>query len=353
MSGSAEILLAGDVNLMGLQDPRIPFAEIRDEFRDADFVFANLECCLYRPPAGVIDDEAYFADPDISGEALKLSGIQAVGVANNVNYGAAAIAASLTRLREIGVPAIGAGDDRKSAEAPLIVESNGLKLAVLQRSAIYWPDQEATEEQPGIAVIKAHTAYREPPLRVRRPGLPPANRPGIPPIIETWADKESLASLVADVRRLREEADIVVVSLHWGLFAEVLQYMTDFAEAAIDAGADVVFGHGPHDHLLPVVVRQGRPIFYNLGALSFRYGPNGKTFQNWIGMVVRLFVSENGVERASLKFVHQDANLAIHPVLPGSKSEVRDDFIRESGKLGTEFHLERDELVVKLERERS
>ena len=45
------MILTGDVNLMNVDDPRVPFARVRDEFRAADIVFSNLECCLYDPPA--------------------------------------------------------------------------------------------------------------------------------------------------------------------------------------------------------------------------------------------------------------------------------------------------------------
>ena len=39
---------------------------IGPELRDADIVFANLECCLYRPPEGsghTVEHEGFFADP--------------------------------------------------------------------------------------------------------------------------------------------------------------------------------------------------------------------------------------------------------------------------------------------------
>ena len=49
---AAKMILTGDVNLMNVTDPPVPFALVRDEFRAADIVFANLECCLYAPPGG-------------------------------------------------------------------------------------------------------------------------------------------------------------------------------------------------------------------------------------------------------------------------------------------------------------
>jgi poly-gamma-glutamate capsule biosynthesis protein CapA/YwtB (metallophosphatase superfamily) len=79
-------------------------------------------------------------------------------------------------------------------------------------------------------------------------------------VILTWADPVYLRWLRDDIAALRREADIVVVSCHWGLGREVLAYMTEIAHAAIDAGADVVIGHGPH-HFLPVEVYRGKPVF--------------------------------------------------------------------------------------------
>ena len=88
------MILIGDVNLMNVADPAVPFAQVGDELRAADIVFANLECCLYEPPDGhAVENEGFFADPGIAGETLKNGGIAAVGLANNVNYGSAAIAA--------------------------------------------------------------------------------------------------------------------------------------------------------------------------------------------------------------------------------------------------------------------
>ena len=97
------MILTGDVNLMNVTDPAVPFSLVADEFREADIVFSNLECCLYRPPSRhSVEHEGFFADPKVAGEALQTAGIQAVGIANNVNYGEAAIMASIARLDELG-----------------------------------------------------------------------------------------------------------------------------------------------------------------------------------------------------------------------------------------------------------
>ena len=69
---ATKMILTGDVNLMNVTDPAVPFALVRDEFRAADIVFANLECCLYEPPSGhSVEHEGFYADPAVAGEALR------------------------------------------------------------------------------------------------------------------------------------------------------------------------------------------------------------------------------------------------------------------------------------------
>ncbi len=46
------MILTGDVNLMNVTDPTVPFSLVAEEFREADIVFSNLECCLYQPSGG-------------------------------------------------------------------------------------------------------------------------------------------------------------------------------------------------------------------------------------------------------------------------------------------------------------
>jgi len=38
------LILTGDVNLMNVDDPQLPFGRVSDELHAADIVFSNLEC---------------------------------------------------------------------------------------------------------------------------------------------------------------------------------------------------------------------------------------------------------------------------------------------------------------------
>jgi len=302
-----KLILTGDVNMMNVTDPAVPFARVADELRDA-LTFSNFECCLFDPGSHSFHNEGFYAHPGPGGEALKRAGIDAVGISNNVNYGEGAILTSIARLDELGVAHTGAGRNLAAARAPAIVKRDGLTCGFLQRSSVYWPtNHEAGAEATGIAVIRGHTAYHVP-MHKTRPEIPPPNRPGVPPEIVTWADKAYLRAFTDDIAALKAQTDIVVASCHWGLGQEVLDYMSEIAHAAIDAGAHIVMGHGPH-YSLPVEIYKGRPIFYGLGSFSFHTGHGGRQHGDWLGMLARAGVGRNGIDDVRFRFVrHTEAN---------------------------------------------
>jgi poly-gamma-glutamate capsule biosynthesis protein CapA/YwtB (metallophosphatase superfamily) len=342
------LMLTGDVNLMNVADPKVPFKLVAPMFAKSDFVFSNLECCFYIPPGGhSLENEGFFAEA-ASAEALKIAGIQAVGIANNVNYGEAAITASTKRLDEIGVPHTGAGANRDAARAPVILEKGGVRIGFLQRTSVYWPtNHEATKGSAGVAIIKGHTAYQLP-LHKTRVDIPPCNRPGLPPVILTWADAESLKAFTDDVAALKAKTNFVVASCHWGLHQDVLDYMPQIAHAAIDAGADVVIGHGPH-YSLAVESYKGKPIYYGLGSFSFHTGHGGRRHAEWIGMMARITAGRDGVEDARFVFVrHNDANETYLCRLADEATELA-HLTKYSGQFGAKLMPDGDEVRIALE----
>ncbi len=342
---AGRLILTGDVNLMNVADCTVPFRHVAPELRSADAVFANLECCLHLPSLQSRANEGFFADPQIGGEALRLSGIHAVGIANNVNYGSINIAASIARLDQLGILHTGAGPNLAAARAPAIIARNGLRVGVVQRSSVYWPtDHEAHADSPGIAVIRGHTAYHVPMGRIA-PGVPPPNRPGVPPLILTWPDAVYLGEFRQDIEALRPEVDIVVASCHWGLGREPLQYMTDIARAAIDAGADVVMGHGPH-YSLPVEVYRGRPIFYGLGNLTFSTGHFGRKHAGWIGMLVEVTFERGSVAGCHFRLVRSNENDESFLCRLADEAETLADLGARSSKLDARFKPEGDRMRV-------
>jgi len=344
----ARLILTGDVNLMNVADPVTPFRRVAEEFSAADMVFSNLECCLYEPRRShSFHNEGFYANPAIGAEALLKASVAAVGIANNVNYGDAAISHSIAALDRAGIAHTGAGENRAAAQAPVVVERAGIRFGFLQRSSVYWPtNHEAGAHDPGIAVIRAHTAYQVP-MHKTRPEIPPMNRPGIPPVVVTWADRDSLRSFTDDIVALRPRADIVVASCHWGLGKDTLTYMRDIARAAIDAGADIVIGHGPH-YSLAIETYRGKPIFYGLGSFSFHTGHGGRAHGDWVGMMVRADVERDGLRAARFQFVRHNAENETVPCrLTGEQSELA-DIVRRSAEYGTRLEPSGDEVDVVL-----
>ena len=339
------LMLTGDVNLMNVTDPKVPFALVQDTLGQADVLFGNLECCFYEPPTGhPVEREGFYA-PLASAEALVIGGYHAVGNANNVNYGEEAIRSSLRRLNGIGIPCTGAGVNAGAARAPAIVTHEGLRFGFMQRTSVYWPTgHEATDHSPGVAVLTGHTAY-EPMLQTRRAGVPPANRPGIPPAILTWADARSLAEFTGDLRALRPRADIVVASHHWGVFDEVLDYQIEIAHAAIDAGADVVMGHGPH-YACAVEMYQGKPIFYGLGSFSFHTGHGGLAHGDWVGLLARLTFEERALVEVAFSMVRHNDRNETYVCDPRRDKEAVEQITRRCDKLGTTLTISGNEMVV-------
>ena len=126
--------------------------------------------------------------------------MRAVGIANNINFGDAEIKASIATLDKLGILHTGAGHNRTAAKVPAILERNGLRVGFLQRTSVYWSvNHEATDDSTGVAVIRGHTAY-ESPYYKSPPGYAPANRPGVPPHIVTWANKACLQQMQEDIR---------------------------------------------------------------------------------------------------------------------------------------------------------
>lgn len=340
------MLLTGDINLMNVGDPAAPFARINETLREADVLFGNLECCLYQPAAAVSTADEGFYAPPAAGRALQIAGFDVIGNANNVNYGAEAIRSSLAELEKLGIPSTGAGRNRAEARAPAIVECNGLRYGFLQRTSVYWPtNHEAGETTPGIAALRGHTAYQLP-LHKTRPEMPPANRPGVPPEIRTWTDPAYLAGYAAEISELRKRADVVVASQHWGLHEDVLEYMTEIARAAIDAGADIVVGHGPH-YSLPVEIYRGKPVFYGLGSFSFHTGHGGKKHGDWLGMLARVELKGRDCTRAAFEFVrHNDANETVICDITGERKAL-DALRKRSSVFGTRLDVEGNAVVFR------
>lgn len=307
--GEIDILLLGDTNISYRDEPAAAFGTLIPTLRAADIAFANLE----GPFAGGTDDpnasdienkDWRHSNPD-QVEGLVAAGVDAVGVANNVTTPPDALMRSLAVLEEAGIAVTGGGADRQAARQPAILEREGVRVGFLQYTALYDLDgHAATEGTPGVATIRVDTAFRIPDA-ARKPGRP------LRPVLTLHPP--SAEALASDIAALAETTDIQIVSFHWGLSdsTEIVGYEDDIARLCIDAGADVVFGHGTH-RLKPVEVYRGKPIIYDSGQGLFDDRRNqrpvsGNRSQRYPeGILVRITASREGIAGAEFAPIWRD-----------------------------------------------
>jgi poly-gamma-glutamate synthesis protein (capsule biosynthesis protein) len=143
------------------------------------------------------------------------------------------------------------------------VAAGGLRIAVLAAASVFPYGYEARDDWPGLAPLRGYNVYED---------ADPYNWvPGALPKVRTFTDEQDLAALEASIAAARSDADVVLVSVHWGDWtrpAHLTDHEIRVAHLAIDFGADIVAGH--HHHLLRGIEwYRGRPIFYGLGHLIF------------------------------------------------------------------------------------
>ena len=184
-------------------------------------------------------------------------GFDVVSLASNhaMDWGEDALLDTAALLREQGIRTVGAGRNLEEARAPAIIEKNGVRVAFLAYCSILHAGYAAGARKPGIAPLRVHTYYE-----------PFDYQPGIPPTLVTIPYEEDLDNMLDDIRRAKEMAHAVVLSLHWGIHfipRLIADYQPKVAEAAFAAGADLILGH--HAHAPKAIgVHGGKVCFYSL-----------------------------------------------------------------------------------------
>lgn len=232
------LLIVGDVMLARIPGEQVekgedPLAAFAAELTGADLTVGNLECVI--ATVGEKVPKAYNFRCHPRNVPLLARYFDAVSVANNHSgdFGKEAFAEQLDLLKQGGVPYFGGGKNLAEAHGPLILERNGLRIALLGYNEVELRSYEAGPESPGLA----------------------------------WSVDEQVER---DIRAAREKADLVVVYPHWGLEYHPTHSarQEELARKMVRAGADLVVGAHPHV-TQPVEVYQDRLIAYSLGNFVF------------------------------------------------------------------------------------
>ncbi len=224
-----------------------PFEQVRDWFRSADLVFANLEGPIPARHIPTVTGSTNFSFVSSTPDILRRNGVSVVSMANNhaLDKGAAAYRRTKEVLEAAGIAAVGHPNE-------------------------YTEDLAVTKVIRGQKFV--FVAFSE--------------------AVNQKFDKKKAIKLVRSASE--DQTAFIVVSIHWGdeYQTQANKKQVRLAHEFVDAGVDLIIGHHPHvvqNH----EVYHDRLILYSLGNFIFDQYFSEETQR---GLAVELEIGEREVE---------------------------------------------------------
>ena len=309
---SLTLLLSGDSILQRRLNSRDD-AELKplfDQVRAADVAFTNLEVLAndYRGDPALESGGSHFGAPAWVLDELKDAGFDLFAAATNhaLDYSISGLVHTIEALEARGLSFAGVGRTLEDARRPCYHTSPAGTVAMISVCSTFAKGNEAGQQRPdlpgrpGLNPLHVETVHEvteqqlaavrdiaeatgieaERQQRIKAGGAFPLADPTLFPLgdlkfrsanraqVRTTSNPKDVASIKRWVEEARGLSDLVIVSLHaheqLGDKEVPAEFIGAFAREMIDAGADLVAGHGPH-LLRGLELYKGRPIFYSLG----------------------------------------------------------------------------------------
>jgi poly-gamma-glutamate capsule biosynthesis protein CapA/YwtB (metallophosphatase superfamily) len=201
----------------------------------------NLETSVTRSGDYIVKGINYRVSPE-NANCLAAAAVDCCVLANNhvLDWGYAGLSETLATLHDLGIKTTGAGRNLDEASSPARLEFPGKGRILIFSFAV--PSSgvpqgwAATSDSPGVNFLR---------------DLSPA----------------SIARVSAQIARVRQPTDVILVSIHWGSNwgYEIPDDQRRFAHALIDDnGVSIVHGHSSH-HAKAIEVYRDRLILYGCG----------------------------------------------------------------------------------------
>jgi poly-gamma-glutamate synthesis protein (capsule biosynthesis protein) len=238
LAAGGDILFGrGVAEVMAAKGTNYPFEKLHPIFHQSDIGFANLEAPFTNrgiPFARKAPHVTFRANPSFA-VSLQQAGINLVSLANNhiTDYGEPGLRDTIQILDELGIQHVGAGRNLEEATRPAIFQKNGVTVAFLAFNAYRPFCAVATSRRYGVAPFAS--------------GL-----------------------MQSVVKQAKAHADVVVVSLHWGIdyIPYPIPFQVKLAFELVGNGASLILGHHPHVVQGMETYRCGL-IVYSLGDFLF------------------------------------------------------------------------------------
>ena len=316
------VLLSGDALITRPYRQRAD-ADFLALLASADVRFTNLEMLL----------NDYQGTPMVEAGGLHLSAHRSIGLdlmntgfnlfanANNhsLDSGVDGLEAHIQAIKDIELPFSGVGMALGEASAPVYIDTENGRVALISCASSFAPGQRAGERRPdfrgrpGLNPLRHKTTIQLEPslytamqrisdelgvteanqwlseMEFRKPPEDPENQMhwlGRGPLdatlferaedsrIRTEPHEGDMARIVTEIEHAKRQSDLVIVSIH-AHEADIqienpAEFLPIFAHACVDAGADIVTGSGPH-LMRGIELYNGKPIFYSLGNIWFEF----------------------------------------------------------------------------------
>ena len=278
------------------------FLEMIELIRGADVAFTNIEMLFHDYefyPMSAGGGTYMRAQPELAKE-LAWAGFDLGSLANNHSgdYGPPALLLTEKYVRDAGITAAGAGRSLAEAREAKFLETTDARIALISVASTFPEHAMASASRddiparPGMNPLRHETTYHvsrtrleairdtmeelsmDPPedgdsLRFLRNRFVLSETPGV----KTEPNADDMEAIGMVVRNASRQADYTIVTIHAhegdGSRFVPAQFLTKFARAMIDQGADVFVGHGPHV-LRGIEIYNGKPILYSLGDFLFQ-----------------------------------------------------------------------------------
>lgn len=284
------------------------FNEIKDFILQGDVRFFNIETTVCEDCFAATHSGGTWmqTSPEVFNDVLEY-GFNTTTFANNhcMDFSYDGFNQTLENIKKANISQSGAGKNLADATKPAYIDTPNGRCAIISCTTDYSPGAEAGEQsrdikgRPGINPVRIKktvyvskeqlnslkeiakstkiNSYND---IIRAEGyLPPLKDDQfefcntefrVGKCKTTFSlNEQDMNRIKTAIKDARFQADVVLISVHshevtGDTKEEVPEFLSEFAHACIDAGADGVLGHGPH-LLRPIEIYKGLPIFYSLG----------------------------------------------------------------------------------------
>lgn len=211
-----------------------PLGKVAEFIKSRDLAFCNLECPISKRGKPLAKMYAFRADYSFI-EILKSSGFNTFSLANNhsLDYGREALKDTKAILDENGFVSLGVGENQKDAIKPVIVKKKDTVFAFFSHVLL-----------PLEGIVYSENLF--------------------------GPSQAKIKEICREIKEARKNADIIIVSFHWGTEYKSLpsKEQIEYAHKVIESGADIVIGHHPHV-IQSIEKYKDSIIIYSMGNFLF------------------------------------------------------------------------------------